>query len=227
MCAVGLTPSPIIPEEPQTENPTGRVLRLNHTWVGFSFETDDGVEVESERGECRYRLEAVNVIRGQRPLRPQCGEWVVRQETNGPRPPPTSARALVGTAEPLASSDLEAQTQMGQRWSGSRWRVALLVPFSLSPSFWRLPREERPPVPLRWGGKATDSPLVRRTLRTFCRARALPDTEWDFLAHFEMQPHDVAPIREALADLRDPRRNPVWAYVDRAVELWMTRDLGG
>jgi hypothetical protein len=226
MSVVGLTPSPIIPEEPQTENPTGRVLRLNHAWVGFSFESDAGGEADSERGDSRYRLEAVNVLRGTRPLRPQCGEWVVRQEASGPRPPPTSTGALVGTAEPLASSGPEALAELGRRWSGSRWRVALLVPFALSPSFWRLPREDRPPVPLRWGVKGADSVVVRRTMRTFCRARALPDTEWDFLAHFEMQPQDVAPVREALAELRDQRRNPSWAYVDRAVELWMTRDLG-
>jgi hypothetical protein len=95
----------------------------------------------------------------------------------------------------------------------------------MSPAWWRLTREERPPAHLCWTQGSTDSPIVARALRTLYRARALPDAEWDFLAYLEMQPQDVAPIRRVLADLCDPGRNPWFAHVERIAELWMTRDL--
>jgi hypothetical protein len=222
MLSVSLIPIPTWPEENLREAPSGRVT---HTWVTFSFDGELATDSPPTRAPDRYRLEAINSFCG-----PQSGMWrtgqaVMRAETSGARSPAPSPSAVVGTTEPLASSPPEAQADLARRWSDSRWRVALLVPFTLSPDWWRLPREDRPAVHLSWTQGEAGSPIASRALRTLYRARSLPDAEWDFLAYLEMQPQDVAPVRAALAELRDPRRNPAIGYVERAVELWMTKDV--
>ena len=62
-------------------------------------------------------------------------------------------------------------------------------------------------------------------LRRLYRARSSsgPSSDWDYLAFFEMQPRDVAHVREHLGELRDRRSNALFNHVNREVELWMTR----
>jgi hypothetical protein len=222
MLSVSLTPSPTSPEETLREAPSGR---LTHTWVSFFFDGELPSDSPLTRAPDRYRLEVVNGVRGPQAPLWTTGQVVLRAETSGGRAPTPSPGVVIGSVDPLASSGPDVQADLARRWSESRWRVALLVPFSLSPAWWRLSREERPPVHLSWTQGDARSPIVGRALRTLYRARSLPETEWDFLAYLEMQPQDVAPIREALAELRDPRLNPGIKYVERATELWMTKDL--
>jgi hypothetical protein len=221
MLSVSLIPSPTLPEEMLREAPSGRVT---HSWASFLFDGDGRAEGESARPVDRYRLEAINGFRGPHAAVLRSGQTVLRIESTGTRPPVTAPGSLIGSVEPLASSGAEVQAELARRWSESRWRVALLIPFTLSPAWWRLPREERPPTHLSWTEGSPESPTFERALRTLYRARALPDTEWDFLAYLEMQPQDVAPIRQRLAELR---KQPAMAYVERAVELWMTKDVSG
>jgi hypothetical protein len=221
MLSVSLIPGPTSPEEALREAPSGRA---SHAWASFSFDVDAGEIGRSDR----YRLEMVNLIRGPHPTWVRSGQTVHRTEATGARPPVASPRSLIGTVEPMASSSPEAQADLARRWMDSRWRVALLIPFTLTAEWWRLPREERPPAHLCWtqgtaGGPASE--IAARALRILYRARSLPDAEWDFLAYLEMLPQDVAPIRAALAELRDRRRNPTFCHLDRMVELWMTKDL--
>jgi hypothetical protein len=199
--------------------------RVNHSWVSFAFADESAGEIDAGRPGERYRLEAMNVVRGPQATGLRCGQAVSRIETTGARPPASSPGVLVGSAEPVASSTPETRAELARRWSDSRWRVALLIPMALSPSWWGLAREERPPAHLCWTQGSADSPIVARAMRTLYRARTLRGAEWDFLAYLEMQPQDVAPIRQALAELRDHRKNPCFTHVERTLELWMTRDL--
>jgi hypothetical protein len=222
--SVSLTPVPTSPEETLREAPGGRIA---HSWVCFCFDGDSRGEAESGRTADRYRLEAVNLVRGPQAA-VRSGQTVLRMESNGVRPPAAAPGSMIGTVEAHASSAPDAQAELARRWSASRWRVALLVPFTLTPAWWRLPREERTPAHLCWTQGISESsrlPITTRALRALYRARSAPDAEWDYLAYLEMQPHDVAPIREALAELRDPRRNPAFHHVERIAELWMTKDL--
>jgi len=171
----------------------------------------------------RYRLEAINAFRGPAAVL-RAGQPVHRIESTGTRPPAVASGALIGSVESLASTGPEAQAELARRWSESRWRVALLIPFTMSPAWWGMPREERPTTHLCWTQGAPESPIFERALRTLYRARALPDAEWDFLAYLEMQPQDVAPIRQRLVELR---KLPGMVHVERAVELWMTKDVSG
>jgi hypothetical protein len=221
MVSVGLLSGPRSPEETLREAPSGRVT---HTWASFAFDGDPRGESESGgRPVDRYRLEAITAFRGPATAL-RSGQPVHRIESTGSRPPAAPAGALVGSIESLASSGADAQAELARRWSESRWRVALLLPFTLSPAWWGMPREERPPTHLCWTQDAPESPIFERALRTLYRARALPDAQWDFLAYLEMQPQDVAPIRERLAELR---KHAGMVYVERAVELWMTKDVSG
>ena len=220
MVSVRLISGPSLPEEVLRETPSGRVT---HTWASFSFDGDPRGESESARPVDRYRLEAINAFRGPYAgLR--SGQSVHRLETTGTRAPAATPGALVGSIENLASSGAEAQAELARRWSESRWRVALLIPFTLSPAWWGMPREERPATHLCWTQGTPESPIFDRALRTLYRARALPDAQWDFLAYLEMQPQAVAPIRQRLAELR---KQPGMVHIERAVELWMTKDVSG
>jgi hypothetical protein len=219
MLSVSLTPGPTSPEETLREPASGRIT---YSWASFLFEGEARGENENGRPFDRYRLEAINAFRGPHAAVLRSGQTVQRVESTGSRPPSASPGTLIGSAEALASDGPEAQAELFRRWSGSRWRVALLIPFTLSPDWWRLPRDERPPTHLSWTQGAPQSPVFERALRTLYRARALPEAEWDFLAYLEMQPQDVAPVRQRLAELR---KQPELRYVERAVELWMTKDL--
>ena len=56
-------------------------------------------------------------------------------------------------------------------------------------------------------------------MRRLYRVRSVPGAEWDYLAYLEMQPEDVAHVREHLAHLRDRKQNPLRTDVVREVEL--------
>ena len=221
MVSVRLLSRPSSPEEVLREAPSGR---LTHSWASFSFDGDPRGESDSSRPVDRYRLEAINAFRGAHTAPLRLGQLVHRFESTGTRAPATTPGSLVGSVESLASSGPEVQAELTRRWSQSRWRVALLIPFTLSPAWWGTAREERPTTQLCWTQGSPESPIFERALRTLYRARALPDAQWDFLAYLEMQPEDVAPIRERLAELR---KHPGMAHVERAVELWMTKDVSG
>jgi hypothetical protein len=106
-------------------------------------------------------------------------------------------------------------------------RVALVILFSHAPAYWSLPTEGRSQTYLGWSGAQFGKRpgVMGRVLRRLYKASALPASQWDYLAYLEMQPQDVAHVREHLADLRDVKRNPAHGQVVREVELWLTKQI--
>lgn len=101
---------------------------------------------------------------------------------------------------------------------------AALIPIRKTPAWWALPQDERREIfeaqsrHIAIGLKYL--PAIARRLH-HCRDLG-PDEPFDFLTWFEYAPSDGAAFAELLAELR---ASPEWAYVDREVDLRLTRDL--
>ena len=180
----------------------------------------------------RYRLEALRIVSGGptlssdlAALTPGC--FVARRETESVRPPGASPPALQGALELKYSSDDSETSGLISAWSRSPWRVALVLLFSNSAASWSTPRDGRGQTYLGWHGAPLPKhpDILTRVLRRLYRVRSVPGAEWDYLAYLEMQPEDVAHVREHLAHLRDRKQNPLRTDVVREVELWMTKQV--
>jgi hypothetical protein len=197
-------------------------------WATFAFGAsaiEDSVDGEAVVCSERYHLEVVRtVVGGALPaelaaLAPSCP--VARSEIESMRPPALTTPVLQGSLDLKLSSNESEAARLTASWSRSPWRVALVLLLAQEPSFWSLPRERRPPLYLGWHNPAPWG----RVLRRLYRSRALPASQWDYLAYLEMQPEEVAHVREHLTELRNPKRNPAHAQVAREVELWMTKQV--
>ncbi len=174
-----------------------------------------------------YRLEAVRTILGPTATL-ATGTLVGRREHESVRPPSVVPSAIQGAVDLKHSSCEDETSGLMNAWAESPWRVALVLLFSHTPSFWTLPSESRGQTYLGWNGAhlAKQSRIMGKVMRRLYRAGSLPASQWDYLAYLEMQPQDVAHVREHLADLRDPKRNPPRGQVAREVELWLTKQVG-
>jgi hypothetical protein len=206
-------------------------------WVTFSFGSLAMLEAapagEEEGPRDLYRLEVMRGIRGATlpseltALTPSCP--VARREMESLRPPSVAGPALQGSVDAKHSSDEEETRGLTSAWSRSPWRVALVLLFTHCPEYWTLPREGRSPTYLGWSAaQLSRRPgIMGRVLRRLYRAGSLPASQWDYLAYLEMQPQDVAHVRDQLAELRDARQNPLRSMVVREAELWLTKQVNG
>jgi hypothetical protein len=205
-------------------------------WATFSFGSASMAEAsaaEEEGPRDLYRLEAVRAVRGASlpselaALTPSC--LVVRREMESVRPPSVTGPALQGSVDTKHSSDEEETRGLASAWSASPWRVALVLLFTHSPEYWTLPREGRSPTYLGWSAAQLGKrpTIMGRVLRRLYRSGSVPASAWDYLAYLEMQPEDVAHVREQLAHLRDARHNPLRSLVLREAELWLTKQVSG
>jgi hypothetical protein len=206
-------------------------------WVSFAFGAEAAGVSQAGRGEQggfeemgRYRLEAIQVVRGTAPAGLAPGLFVTRREHEGIRGPSGGALTLSGVAEMGRSTPEAVETHLLRVWAGSPWRVGLVLAFSHAPAFWALPAEQRGAtyLGLHEAPREPRARIMGTVLRRLYKARSSngPSSDWDYLAFFEMQPRDVAHVREHLSELRDRRSNALFNHVNREVELWMTRQPG-
>ena len=216
-------------------------------WVTFSFDVQAAQAANSQPGVHHlkdatgendeddppwdlYRLEAVRAIQGATLADPASllpGCLVRRRENESARPPTVSATSLQGAVELKHSSNDDENSGLITSWAKSPWRVALVILFSHAPSYWALPSEGRSQTYLGWSAASLGKRpgVMGRVLRRLYKASWLPAAQWDYLAYLEMQPQDVAHVREHLAGLRDVKRNPAHGQVVREVELWLTKQI--
>ena len=221
---------------PASTTPAPKVQAVRR-WVSFAFGAEAVVPSQAGRGELReqgsfdetgrYRLEAIAVVRGAALAGVAPGLFVTRREHEGIRPLSGGPLSLSGVAELSRSTPETMEQQLLRVWSGSPWRVGLLLAFSHTATFWALPAEQRGAtyLGLHEAPREPRARIMGSVLRRLYRARnsSGPSSDWDYLAFFEMQPRDVAHVREELAELRDRRSNALFNHVNREVELWMTR----
>lgn len=179
--------------------------------------------------ESRYQIDAVSTVRGEAGPRPEPGWTMVRWESDAPRPA-QGAVVYQGSTGPLqytSAAQVAALARSRQEFRNGGGTVrAVLIPIRKSAAWWALPAEERRShfarQPAREGHTQIGEPYVDRVFRRLYHAGGQgTGRTYDFLTYFEFRQSDEAIFRDLLAKLRDPERNPEWAYVDREWEIWM------
>ncbi len=158
-------------------------------------------------GEPMSTASRLSIVAG--PAAPLPGEsWTLRGITSNERYVVREEKvALVSKQEGLSR---EASTR------------AALIPIRKNAAWWALPQDERREVfeaqsrHIAIGLKYL--PAVARRLH-HCRDLG-PDEPFDFLTWFEYAPSDSAAFEELVQALR---ASPEWAYVDREVDIRLTR----
>lgn len=172
----------------------------------------------------RYQVDDVVPVRGSAMPGLARGMPLWRLERSGQLP---LADALwVGATQHLVYTDAEKRRELTRISALESGPVAVLIPIRKSAEWWALAQDERQAYfakGSRPGHVAIGERHAAHIYRRLYHARYLPGSEWDFLTYFEFPVEHTASFRELLAALRDTRENPEWAFVDRELEVWMTR----
>jgi hypothetical protein len=106
--------------------------------------------------------------------------------------------------------------------------IAVLIPIGKSRLWWQLAQDQRQahfhPGDNYQGHTAIGLRYVDRVFRKLYHSRYLNSpTSYDFLTYFEFNSVYKNDFNILLNELRDPGRNPEWAYVELEYEIWMTK----
>jgi Chlorite dismutase len=170
-----------------------------------------------------YEVDRLEAVRGALPpVEPGCRLW--RVEAAGRLPIP-DAPFIAATAH-VAYTDSVTRGDLASISSPESGPVAVLIPIRKTAEWWALGREQRQAYVMEGaprGHLAIGRRYAARIYRRLYHARYLPGSEWDFLTYFEFPARETEAFCDLLAALRDPDQNPEWTFVDREVEIWMTR----
>jgi hypothetical protein len=206
-------------------------------WATFSFgpagPEGPSTAARPDRREDHYVIDDVVAVRGA-PLPGVAKGWhVTRIEGRVPAPATGATHALFATTQHLGYTSAEQQAHLAKVSHPGPGPVVVMIPITKSEAWWSLAQDRRqehftPLTPERAATGARGHTVIGtayadRIFRRLYHARYLPESDWDFVTYFEMQADHVPDFRRLLAELRDPVRNPEWAYVDREVEIWMRR----
>jgi hypothetical protein len=195
-------------------------------WASVGFQE---LAAHPERGLERYRLEAIQPVRGRRPAEWKAGMAVTRREHVAIEAPEAGPGAWTGLVDVALSTAPDQAAQLQGSWQHNPFRVTLLIACKHVPRFWALSPNERAfdhcGLPDRAG--VTRSPILRKVVRHLQRVAPAETAvgEWDTLAQFEMLPEHVAHLREHLAERRELAA--LSNLVEREVELWLVKSLDG
>lgn len=197
--------------------------RTPPSFTSFTQDARAPVLVANDVRVSSYELERINAVRGPVPAGIELGRlW--RLEAAG-RVPSADA-PFIGATTHVVYTDSATRSELAQISSGESGPVAVLIPIRKTADWWALGAEQRQALVMEGtphGHLAVGRRYAARIYRRLYQARYLPGSEWDFLTYFEFPAHETGAFRELLGELRDTGRNPEWAFVDREVELWMTR----
>lgn len=188
----------------------------------------------------RYRVQEVVPVRGEVPANLARGWSVVRIETSAPisvpeeslSPTNSSVLQFHGVTQHLQyTSDAQRQELDGRSVSElepSDHTTAVLIPIGKSEEWWKLAHDQRQTHFQKTGAgeghTAIGHKYVDRVFRKLYHSRYLNlALSYDFLTYFEFEDIYEKDFRTLLAELRDARRNPEWAYVNLEFEIWMTK----
>jgi hypothetical protein len=207
-------------------------------WVLFAAGVRDAVVPDDTR-LTRYTIESCRAVVGPAPaIGPGLAGAMLRVESGEPVKLPGIDAGLQfrGTAQHLNYTgagqrvDLEARSRGPIEEPGT---VCVMIPIAKSAAWWQLPVEERT-ASFQRGAEhhqhvAIGAPYVERIYRKLYHSRYCGGPEspipYDFVTYFEFPEAETGAFQELLAGLRDPKRNPEWAYVTNEFEVWMRRTL--
>jgi hypothetical protein len=172
----------------------------------------------------RYRVERITAVRGETVASIAAAEPLWRIEARGELPVPDAP--FIGTTGHVVYTDAATRSELARISAAEQLPRAVLIPICKSSDWWSLAQDVRQAY--LDGTKTSGHVAIGRAhaahiYRRLYHARYLPGSHWDFLTYFEFPEQDTGRFQQLLAELRDPEQNPEWAYVEREVEIWMTR----
>lgn len=209
-------------------------------WVRFLASPEEALaNLKEYKGiTSRYRVRDVVSIKGQAPKLKK-GWSLLRVETSTPLsfsqfPSPNSPSVIqyYGVAENLHYTS-EAQRRELDKHSvpelePSDQTTAVLIPILKSEEWWKLAQDQRQSyfekTGKHKGHTAIGLKYVDRVFRKLYHSRYLNAAMgYDFLTYFEFKDIHEKDFRTLLAELRDTKKNPEWAFVNYEHEIWMTK----
>src|SRR5207302_1738674 len=105
---------------------------------------------------------------------------------------------------------------------------AVLIPIRKSAAWWAMPHDQRHAYFQKRDGQlghtAIGAAYVDKIYRKLYHTRyAVESADHDFVTYFEFAREHEGDFQALCAQLRDPRQNPEWNFVDREYEIWMTK----
>jgi chlorite dismutase len=171
-----------------------------------------------------YDVDRVLATRGPLPAGAEPGRRLWRLEAPGRLP--VSGAPFIGATSHVLYTDSITRSELAQVSAAESGPTAVLIPIRKTAEWWALAREQRQAYVMEGapnGHVAIGKRYAARIYRRLYQARYLPGSEWDFLTYFEFPTTDEQAFVDLLGELRDTEKNPEWRFVDREVEIWMTR----
>jgi hypothetical protein len=171
----------------------------------------------------RYRVDDVRTVRGPDLTTPTPGRELLRVEHAGQLADPSAP--FVGVTQHVVYTAAQERLELARISAPESGPLAVLIPICKSAAWWSLAQDERRAF-LRAGtpghfeiGLEYASTIYRRLYH----ARTLPGSSWDFLTYFEFAAERRPDFERLLARLRDADQNPEWQFVEREVEIWLSK----
>jgi len=214
------------------------------TWVRFLSSPDDAAlqafAKDRDKQVNFYRIRDVIPVRGNVPADLETGWTVMRIENRIPLSgreeaglaSTTPITQFLGVTEHLHYTSRDQRQELDRRSAAERdpseQTVAVLIPIRKSAEWWALAQDQRQAYFRETTGDRGHTAIglsyADRVFRKLYHSRYLTgEIGYDFLTYFEFTDEDVGAFRELLTALRDPERNPEWAYVELEWEIWMTK----
>ncbi len=167
--------------------------------------------METIGGEPLMDVPSVDVIGGPNPLRPAGAKWMLRGIKSNER------YVTLAEKERLVAK----QPRLDRREA----TCAALIPIRKTAAWWNLAQDDRRRIfEERSRHVATGLKYLPAVARRLHHCRDLGENEpFDFLTWFEYAPSDAGAFDRMVAELR---ATDEWAYVDREIDIRLTRELG-
>jgi chlorite dismutase len=199
-------------------------MRTPPSFTSFTQNADSPGLAASDARVTGYEVDRVIPARGAPPPGIEAGQRLWRVETAGRLAVPDAP--FIGATTHVVYTDSATRSELARISAAESGPVCVLIPIRKSAEWWALAREERQAYVMEGapnGHIAIGRRYAARIYRRLYQARYLPGSDWDFLTYFELPLQELQAFADLLAELRDLERNPEWAFVDREVEIWMTR----
>jgi len=168
-----------------------------------------------------WRVESMETIVGS-PLPNVSRLAVIRGEDDDRRDAQWVLRGRTGPVQYISTAEEQQLSAIAPPLARPKATSAALLPIRKSPAWWALPDAERTRI---FGEASKHVPIASRYVPAVARrlyySRELGEP-FDFLTWFEFAPNDAASFDMLLRELRDTEE---WAFVDREIDIRLTRAL--
>jgi hypothetical protein len=225
------------PETKRKETPM--VKESAWTW-GYFFADKDSARVKALFGERKhainvYRVDKVVAVQGKPGVSLDTNSTLIRVESAAKLSEPGEAGPKLlfhGVPRHLDYTTSKQRADLLKRSRADlppgKDTVAVIIPIRKNAKWWALPTDERMAFFQKKGDKIGHTAIGARyagqIYRKLYHTRyAVETTDHDFITYFEFERKHTGDFQSLLTQLRDPKQNPEWNYVDREYEIWLTK----